>query len=225
MAKNTKYFDMKNMAAMSAALLLLFPVMMTGSAFAANPYIGGYRDSSTVHSASQFLGKVSFEDSTGVSSYTGGVVSVSGRDGTAVSPVMYQAPTTLNTDDSIVGDPQVWLAGSSSPDWIESIPIGDHGSGDEDVDYVYYTFYWNGARTQVSFYYEPHFNDGTYTSAGIETYTRITGDDSDNFATGWEDKSFGGNTYRVKFLQFAAESGSSTSGWEIKQYDMSYIRP
>jgi hypothetical protein len=182
MVGRVEYFDIRSMAAVSAAILLLIPVMTTGSAFAANPYIAGYRDSSTVHSASQFYGKVEFDGSTGASSYTGGVISISGRDGTAIESAVYQAPVTLQTDDDIVGDSQVYLG--TTLEWYEQVAIGEHGSDDEDVDYVYYTFYWNGARTQVTFYYEPHYNDGTSSSATIETYTRVTGDDSDNFATG-----------------------------------------
>lgn len=75
------------------------------------------------------------------------------------------------------------------------------------------------------FYYEPHFNDGTATWDDA-TYNKISGDSSTNFASGYKNKSIGGNTIRFKFLQFATESiGGSSSGWNVKQYDMHYVRP
>ncbi|MEW6605407.1 MAG: hypothetical protein AB1351_12075 [Thermoproteota archaeon] len=58
------------------------------------------------------------------------------------------------------------------------------------------------------------------------TYNKISEDDSENFASGYRNIDVDGDNYRVKFLQFGVESPSGpTSGWEVLQYDMHYIRP
>lgn len=89
-------------AAFAVIGLLLAPALSAGQAYAANPYIGGYRDSSTVHQFSQFYGKMNFAGSTTVTKDTGGVISASGwGSGTDPTIMMYQAPVTLRTDGSI----------------------------------------------------------------------------------------------------------------------------
>ncbi|HXG06823.1 MAG TPA: hypothetical protein VNI77_05805 [Nitrososphaera sp.] len=203
------------------SVVAAFAVMLIAPQAAyAGPYIGGYRDSSTVHQPSQFTGFVTFDGTTSVSSFTGAVVSMAGWGSTAPTKMVYQAPTLVDTDDVMYGAPQVWTA-DTGIEWYDELPIGTHGSNDEDVDYVYYTLAWNGARTQVTFCYEAHTNDGTVFWDST-TYSKISGDTSTNFAAGWEDRTIGSTSYRFKYLQFGVESGSSTSGWVARQYDMTY---
>lgn len=209
------------LAAISVAAAMMLAMLTAQNAAAVNPYIGGYRDSSTIHQPHQFLGKVSFAGTTSVTSYTGGVISMAGWGPTTSTKVMYQSPTWLETDSIVYGEPQIWMVGNANPSWLSSMTLGHFGAASSDINYIYYTFYWNAAHTQVTFYYEPHYNDGT--SGGVwDTYTKVTGDTSTNFAAGWEDKTISGTSYRFKYLQFGTESGASSNGWQVKQYDMTY---
>lgn len=215
---NTKY--------LAFSLALFAVIAATPHAFAANPYYGGYAKTATIEQSSQIWGYTDFQSSSAPAYYTGGVISTSGvfTNGTS-SRIMYQDPITLNPSLSVTGDPQVWILGGTSPSWQSSTPLGTHGSGLSNVDYVYTTFYWNGARTQVTFYYEPHYNDGT-SGSSVVTYSKssVPSDKSDNFGVGYKDFISGSTTYRVKYLQFGAESGDVASGWNIKQYSMGYVK-
>lgn len=213
--------NVKRMIVLIAVVSLIAPMAFSQGAFAAFPYIGAYRDSSTVHHPLQFLGRVNFDGSTSVSSYSGPVTTTAGWGTTNPTRMVYQAPTWLETDGTIWSSPQVHKIGQAPPAWIREDQLGEHGSGSTDIDYVYYTFFWNSARTQVTFYYEPHFNDGTATSY-LDTYSKVSGDTSTNFAAGWKDITVNSVNYRFKLLQIGAESASSTSGWKFKQYGMTY---
>jgi len=135
--------------------------------------------------------------------------------------MVYQAPTWLETDGSIISEPQVFKIGQVAPAWIKDDVLGDHGTAQSDIAYVYYALIWNSARTQVTFYYEPHYNDGTY-QGYVQTYTKVSGDTSTNFAAGYKDITVNSVSYRFKLLQIGVESNLSTSGWQIKQYGMTY---
>lgn len=213
--------SIKGIIVLSAIAALIIPTAFSQSAFAAFPYIGGYRDSSTVHHPNSFYGYVNFAGSSSVSSYTGPVTTMAGWGTTNPTRMVYQAPTWLETDGAIWSSPQVHKIGQGPAAWIRDDELGQHGTDPSDVAYVYYALIWNNARTQVTFYYEPHYNDGTY-AGFLYTYTKVSGDTSTNFASGWKDITVGGTSYRFKFLQIGAESGSSTSGWKVKQYGMTY---
>ncbi|MEW6605406.1 MAG: hypothetical protein AB1351_12070 [Thermoproteota archaeon] len=81
---------------------------------------------------------MSFEGSTTVTRNTGGVISTSGWVDGDPNMIMYQAPVVLEPDGDITGAPQVLNA--AVLEWIDVLPLGEHGTDDEDVDYVYYTF-------------------------------------------------------------------------------------
>jgi hypothetical protein len=212
-------------AAFLVAALFVAPLTMSEAVWADSPYIGGYRDSTTVHQFHQFVGKVSFLDSVISDGNVGGVVSPSGWDASASEPtgIMYQAPVNLNDDGNVTGQPQVWTPLDDEPRWRDVLDLGNEGDDDEDIDYVYYTFAWTSAsRTHVFFYYEPHFHDGMadFESA---TYAKLGEDDSDNFASGRQNHSINGQSVRFKYLQFGVESpGGATEDWDVKQYDMTY---
>lgn len=213
---------MTPVVATSVIALLLVSTLVAGQqAFAANPYIGGYRDSSTVKQFQQFTGKMNFSGTTSVSQPTGTVVSTTGWGSTDPTNVFYQAPVAISTTGNITGEPQIW--NPTGKLWSQSIALGMHGSDPEDVSWVYYTFYWNSLRTTVSFYYEAHYNDGTVSLISPKVYTKGSADTSTNFASGYKNQTIGGSTYKFKFLQFGAESdGGSTTGWQMKMYDMIY---
>lgn len=138
------------------------------------------------------------------------------------TPYMYQDPITLATNNLITGDPQVWdMFGTV---WFGQQGLGYLGSQSFDVNWIYHQMYWNSARTQVSYLYEVHFNDGTFVTYGPVTYSKVSGDSSTNFASGTNTRSMpDGNVYKLKYLQFGIEGiGGTTSGYNIKLYDMSY---
>lgn len=209
------------------SLLSFAALVATPHAFAVSPYYGGYAKTTSIDQASQIWGYTDFQSSSAPAYYTGSVISTSGifSNGTS-SRIMYQDPITLNTNLSVTGDPQVWTIDGTAPSWSSSTSLGTHGTGSSNVDYVYTTFYWNSGRTQVTFYYEPHYNDGTSGSSTI-TYSKssVPSDKSDNFGVGYKDFVSGSTTYRIKYLQFAVESGDVSTGWNIKQYSMGYIKP
>jgi hypothetical protein len=207
--------------AISVIAFLLSPLGLVQSAFAANPYIGAYRDSSTIHHPNQFTGYFDLAGSTSVSSFTGPVISIAGWETSNPSRFMWQAPTWLNPDGTVEGDPQAWEDGITTAAWIRSLALGTFGTGSTDIKYVYISFWWDSARSQITFYYEPHRNDGSYTSK-LDTYLKNSADTSTNFASGWQDVTVSGTTYRFKYLQIGAESQSSTSGWKTKMYGMTY---
>ena len=145
--------SVKGMLVLITIAALVAPVTLSQNAFAANPYIGAYRDSSTVHHPHQFLGYVNFAGSTSVSSYTGPITTTAGWGTTEPTRMVYQAPTWLETDETIWASPQVHKIGQSAAAWIRDTQIGTHGSASSDIAYVYYTFFWNSARDKVTFYY------------------------------------------------------------------------
>jgi hypothetical protein len=206
---------------LAVAFVALVAMTVTPHAFATNPYYGGYA-ATAADKASQVFGNTSFQGSSAPSYYTGSVFSTSGVDSTGASTgITYQSPTTLNTNLSVTGDPQVWLWGATSPSWQStSGSLGTIGSGSRNINNVYSTFYWNGARSQISFQYQPNYNDGTSNLYTV-TYSKLTGDNSANFGAGYKD--FSSGTYRVKLLQFGVESGDISTGWNIKQYAMGYV--
>lgn len=223
---------------MAASMIAIMAVMVASSgaashtAFAAtNPYVAGYPTTTSVTIHSQYTMKSNFNGVAGPRNQNlGQVFSTAGYSSTsATDPTgwIYQHAVDLHADDKIYGEQQVYNLGTcnwhcpiSSSNWTL---LGNSGTGTSDINYVYSTFYWNTGRTGVNFYYEPHFNDGSFTSAPLTTYTKGGSDTSNYFASGSKSKLIGSTTYLFKFFQFGVESQDPvTTAWNAKEYDLTY---
>jgi hypothetical protein len=221
----------------TASLLTIFAVILSAgaahnAAFAATqPYVAGYATTSTVTIHTQYTMDVNFTNVSGPRNVnlahvfsTAGFASTSSTDPTGWE---YQHIVDVHTDDHIYGEQQVWQLGTcifncpvSSSNWTQ---LGHMGTASPDIKFVYSTFYWNTGKTGVNFYYEPHFNNGSSSSAPITTYTKGMSDTSNYFATGTKSKTVSGTTYLFKFFQFGVESSDPlTVTWNAWQYSMTY---
>src|SRR5579885_167487 len=219
-----------------AALTAILVVGSMSNAFAVNtnPYVTGYPTTGTITIHSQYTMKTNFSGvASGRSTNLGQVFSSAGFSSTtATDPTgwFYQHIVDLHTDNYLYGEEQtmntggcVWHCPVSSSNWEQ---LGHYGTASTDIDYVYNTFYWSGSpHNTVNFYFEPHFVNGSSTSAPIVQYsTGSFSDPSQYFATGMKNKTLSGNTYSFKFFQFGVESQSSnvTTAWNAKEYDMTF---
>lgn len=218
-----------------STILLLIPILAslallnTGSAFAVvNPYIAGANNASTAVPFVQIYGYNDFQGSTPASMTSDllSIISTSGWNTAAHSGAgdatgtIYQGVVRLNKDDKVYADAQVWYQGSSTWNCFQSNTCTVLGTG-SGMNYAYQTFYWNAARTQVTFYSEYHPITGSITY-NYTTYSKKPSDTSNSFADG---EIFKGSPYGdayYKMLQFGVESDDSTSNWKTKQYGMTY---
>ncbi len=224
---------------MTTSFIAIVAVMLSAggiahnAAFAAtNPYVAGYPTTTTVTIHSQYTMNTNFTGVAGPRSQNlAHVFSTAGYSSTtATDPTgwIYQHGVDLHADDKIYGEQVVyngstciWHCPISSSNWIL---LGHMGNANADIKYVYSTYFWNTGRTGVVFYYEPHFGDGSYSSAPIATYTKQVGVDTSNyFASGSKSKAVGGTTFLFKFFQFGIESNDPVNtAWNAKQYSMTY---
>lgn len=222
--------EVKSSVAFAAALSLLLLVSQPNAYAVTSPYIGGYPNSgtNTITPFVQIYGYNDFKQST-PSSMTSDLLSMISTSGwntnnNDATGYIYQGVVKLNNDDKVYADAQVWYAGSSPWNCFQSntCPVLGSGTG---MDYAYQTFYWDSARTKVTFYTEYHPTSGL-TTYKIQTYNKQSSDTSNAFAAGyafrqayvggqWTDAYF-------KLLQFGVESDTDTLYWKTKQYNMVY---
>jgi len=216
--------DVSKLLMMSAAAaVLLFSSITVTQASAANPYTAAYMDTTVNDKPYMISGKITYVGSGPRTNHFGGVISTAGWAGSAVSGWGYQSPVTLYTYNLMVGEPQVWQPGVMK--WYDSQGLGYFGSQPYEINWVNDYFLWNSARTNVKFYYEVHFNDGTYALYGPMTYNKLSGDTSTSFASGRQTiYMYPYGNINFKYLQFGIEGfGGTTSGYNAKMYDNYYV--
>lgn len=210
-----------------ATLVLCLLPIATIQALAANPYIAGFTDWSTNHTPFKITGKVTFVGSAPIrNNHFGGVISTSGWGTTAPTGWIYQSPITLYTYNLITADAQVWNQGVQK--WYVPLGLGYFGTGPTNVDWIKHYFQWDAARTNVKFWYEVHFNDGTYVLYNPNNtdviYFKQAGDTSTDFASGDAVVNiYPYGAINFKYLQFGLEGfGGTSTGYNVKQYGLSY---
>ncbi|MDE2589478.1 MAG: hypothetical protein KGL95_07410 [Patescibacteria group bacterium] len=210
--------------------LLVLPVlsvMLSGNAYAV--YTGGANTASGAVPFSEVNGFNNFAGST-PSSMTSDLLSVISSVGwdsstSSITPMIYQGALQLQYGSSadIYADAQVRYGGTLEWDCYQSstCPSLDTYSN---TNYAYQDYAWippSLGGPYVDFYSEVVDNSG-YGYSTDQDYTPISGDNSDDFADGVSSVTAGSNTYYLHMLQFGAESDSSTSNWQMKQYSMEY---
>lgn len=218
-------------AAIMAVSMLAFSTLASSQAFAAQPYIAGYPDTTTVIKHTQYTMKTDFSGTTTTTPRSGFLAGV------------YSSATFASSSAT---DPTGWvhqlgvalLAGSNSVKGIfqvyngitcmENCPgdagvdLGTFGTGTSNVDYVYTTMIMGS--TTVTYYYESWANDGSTISTPLRQYTKSSdGDPSNYFAIGTATKTISGTTYKFKYYQFGVESDAEvTQTWKVTTYDLTY---
>lgn len=216
-------------------LATLLVVSSASNVFATptNPYVTGYPTTSTISIHSEYTMKTNFNNVAG--SRTQNLAAVYTTAGfastTATDPTgwFYQQGVDLHSDNYIYAEEQT--RGSSGCTWHCPIDntnwnqLGHYGTASTDIDYTYTVLYWGGSpHNVVNFYFEPHFVNGSSTSAPLAQYSPGSfSDTSQYFATGLKSKTLGGNTYHFKFFQFGVESQDPvTTAWNVKEYDLTH---
>jgi len=215
-------------------LVTTLVVSSASQAFAAtNPYVTGYPTTSTITIHSQYTMTSNFNNVAGSRTQNlAQVFSSAGYSSTSATDPngwFYQHGIDLHTDNYIYGEEQTWNTSGcqwncpiSSSNWEQ---LGHYGTASTDIDHVYSTFYWSGnPHSTVNFYFEPHFVNGSVTSAPLVQYsTGSFSDPSQYFATGLKSKTLSGNTYNFKLFQFGVESQDPvTTAWNAKEYALTY---
>lgn len=165
--------------------------------------------------------------------WAGSIISSAGvTTSNAINGWGYQGGVLMAASGVIQGNANVYQNGN--PIWTctiapaACISIGQFST----IDYIYQTFYWNGARTQVTFYFEPHFTNGM-TGAFFRTYTKGGSDNTNNFSAGTTTLSTCTSpaqvqmtNCKIKLLQFGVENAikDTYSNWDVKQWDMGYAQ-
>lgn len=194
---------------------------LTPSAFATtgNDYIGVAPDVS-VETISQAWFYGDYDGVHDNNDWLGHVLSTAGGDnGAATTDIGYQIGAVVWTNQTMHGRAEVWgTSGTihSCDDWMSGCPTLQ--SDVDDNDYVYSTMYWNGANTQVTFYWDSEPNVGsTYSVWG--TYSPGGGDSSTEFLLGRDT----GPTYDEWHLQVGLESDDPASSISLDQYDIGWV--
>ncbi|HZS74082.1 MAG TPA: hypothetical protein VFA69_06215 [Candidatus Nitrosotalea sp.] len=222
--------------------VLLAATIAGSQAFAVQPYVGGYPDTTTITKHNQYTGKTNFSGTTTVTPRDDWITSVFSSatyaSSSATSPTtwVHQQGVTLKADNNIRGIFQIYhgITCAYSPNCPGDIgsDLGNYGTGSADIAYVYTTFYTNGTPLKTNFYYEPHTNSGNVVIVPIRVYDPVAnGDPTTKYAVGtfYQNINVGGTLINTKFklYQFAVEGGSVGSGeisqtWLVKQYELTY---
>ncbi|WP_337861511.1 hypothetical protein [Nitrososphaera sp.] len=223
-------------SAIIAIGIMLGATMANSQAFAANPYVAGYPDRTTISKENQFTQKTDFSGTT-TSTRNTDITSVfsaatfASSTATDTTSWIHQQGIALLAANAIRGVYQVWNGLNCQYNCSGTGPsLGNHGTASADIDYVYSTFAFESpSRTRTWQYYEPHTNGGSIVSIPIQYYTMSTyGDPAQYFASGAEYKNIQvGNpptwvAKKMKYFQFAVEGNGAelTSTWTVKQYEI-----
>jgi hypothetical protein len=236
----------KNTVMVAATIMAVLLATFSGSqAFAVQPYVGGYPNTTTITKHTQYTEKTDFSGTTTTTPRDDYITSVFSTatyaSSTATDPTgwVHQEGVTLLNNNNIRGIYQIYGPTGTGFGCKANCPgdtgsdLGNYGTGTSNIDYVYTTFYlWGSPATKVFFYYEPHTNGGDVVIVPQREYLlSSTSDPSQKYAIGTFYKNIlvSGTWINTKFklYQFATEGGSSGTGevsqtWLVKQYDLTY---
>ncbi|MBI5145749.1 MAG: hypothetical protein HZA84_00850 [Thaumarchaeota archaeon] len=210
---------------LSIPLLLIaaiIPSLAISSAFAAQPYVASYPDFAKVESSQAFMyNNFAGTTTSGLDSWVASLISSAGRTSTGTpSGYIFQMASMVKTDGNLQGLAQVWNGATKTfdcaTDWANGCPTFGALSSN---NHFYQTYYWDGAKTKVTYYWEAWPNSG---SVNIKTgdYTRPSADTSRNFLAGTDTVS----SKKYKFLQAGVESAAVSDSWQVYEYDGGFVQ-
>lgn len=214
--------------------LALVAILLTGFASAipafANPYNAGYiTGTPTAKISFQFRSDILQADSGRESSISSLLSAAGFASSGATTPTgwSHQIAARLNTDNTMSGKYNIYnTAGTCVSGCGIQTSLGSHGTGPNNVNYIYMNIWHAGPGSSLLFlYWEKVENDGDVIPVGPTSVNLATlGDPSRMYKIGTQSQSINSpctGTKTFKFFQFGVESTVPvTKNWKIKQYDL-----
>ncbi|MEX0862276.1 hypothetical protein [Nitrosopumilus sp.] len=204
--------------------ILIASLMMvsTSGAFAAQPYVGASPNISVETASQGFF----FADYDGIHDSTywmGAVLSMEGADDSDVdSGITYQIGSYVETNQNLEGHAEVHTATSVLWDCNTGVNTCPQLQSDvDDNDHVYATQYWNGARDEVTFYWDSKPNTGsTYSVWSDPPYSPGGSDSSENFLVGRDTATLAQDLW---YYHIGIEASGETSTAGLDLYDAGWV--
>jgi hypothetical protein len=179
---------------MLAVLAIFSATLLIGSfaqvAFSVNPYVGGYVSNAS-SKRTGFNERVDFSNVGSGRSYNlASVITAAGfASSTATNPTgwSYQQAVDLKTDNVYITGTEVYNMGVCAAGCTAQATIGTHGTGNNDVNFVYTNMWWGS--TKLSWFFEKYENDGGIVALPIIQYDAVVDGPNDPSRTlVWEPK-------------------------------------